>query len=268
VLIAGGGVAGLETMFALRELAGDAVDVELLSPEYDFWYRPLSVGEPFDVARAQRFELPALAAAAGAAFTPGAIAVVEPVARRVQTSRGAELTYDALVIATGTRPVPVLHGALTFRGPSDVDRLRALLAELDAGRAKRVVFTLPRRSGWPLPVYELALMTAAHVSAHGVRGTELSLVTPEAAPLQTLGPAVSAAVSDRLHAHGIALYTGRYPVSFEDGRLELLPDEALPADQVVALARLEGQRIPGLPHGRDGFLVTDSSGRVDALDDV
>ena len=33
VLIAGGGVAGLETLLALRALAGDLVDLELLAPE-------------------------------------------------------------------------------------------------------------------------------------------------------------------------------------------------------------------------------------------
>ena len=83
MLIAGGGVAGLETMLALRDLAGDLVDIELLSPEHHFWYRPLSVGEPFDAAQVHNYELPAMAAAVGATFTPGAIAVVEPEAHRV-----------------------------------------------------------------------------------------------------------------------------------------------------------------------------------------
>ena len=50
VVIAGGGVAGLEAMLAIRDLGGDLVDVELLSPEHHFWYRPLSVAEPFGLA--------------------------------------------------------------------------------------------------------------------------------------------------------------------------------------------------------------------------
>ena len=268
VLIAGGGVAGLETMLALRDLAGDLVDIELLSPEHHFWYRPLSVGEPFDVAQVHHYELPAMAAAVGATFTPGAIAVVEPEAHRVVTGNGTELKYDMLVVACGTRPVPALHGALTFRGPSDVDRLRALLAEIDGGVAKRIVFALPRHAGWPLPLYELALMTSAHVEDRGTRGIELSLVTLEPSPLAALGPAASDAVTDLLHERGIALYTGRYPLSFEEGRLELVPAETLAADRVVALARLEGQRVPGIPHDRDGFVVTDRTGRVEELEDV
>jgi sulfide:quinone oxidoreductase len=36
VLIAGGGVAAIEALLALRDLAGDHVDIELLAPERYF----------------------------------------------------------------------------------------------------------------------------------------------------------------------------------------------------------------------------------------
>ena len=36
VLVAGGGVAGLETLLALRALAGDRVDITLVAPELRF----------------------------------------------------------------------------------------------------------------------------------------------------------------------------------------------------------------------------------------
>ena len=268
VLIAGGGVAGLETMLALRELAGNLVEVELLSPEHHFWYRPLAVGEPFDTAEVQRFELQAIAGAVGATFTPAAIGIVDPVHSRVLTSHGAELTYDVLVVACGTRSLPALDGAVTFRGPSDVDRLRTLLEEIDAGAAKRIAFALPRHAGWPLPLYELALQTAIHVEDRRIYGIELSLVTHERAPLAMLGAAASDAVSHLLHERRIALHAGRYPLSFRDGRLTLVPDETIAADRVVALARLVGQPIPGIPQDRDGFVAVDRTGRVEGLDDV
>ena len=67
VLVAGGGVAGLETLLALRALAGDLVDLELLAAEPAFWYRPLAVVEPFDAGRARHFELAGIAEAASAA---------------------------------------------------------------------------------------------------------------------------------------------------------------------------------------------------------
>ena len=47
VLVAGAGVAGLETALALEAIAREYVTVELIAPERDFTYRPLAVAEPF-----------------------------------------------------------------------------------------------------------------------------------------------------------------------------------------------------------------------------
>ncbi len=66
VVIAGGGVAALEATLALRALAPELVDIELLAPESEFVYRPLAVAEPFLVGEVRRFPLLQLAEAAGA----------------------------------------------------------------------------------------------------------------------------------------------------------------------------------------------------------
>jgi len=268
VLIAGGGVAGLETMLALRELAGELVSLELLSPEHHFWYRPLSVAEPFDGSRIPRFELPQIASAANADFTAGALVAIDADAHVAYTSRGAELPYDVLVVACGTRPFDALEGALTFRGPSDTERLQALLEEIERGEASRVVFVLPHRAGWSLPLYELALLTAEHLEQHGVDDVDLDLVTHEPRPLSLFGPEAGVAVSELLRKRGIALHTGRRPLSFSDGWLELDEERTLAADRVVALPRLEGHRIAGVPCDGDGFVEVDRWGRVEELVDV
>lgn len=57
VVIAGGGVAGLEALLALSELARDLVDVELVSPNDQFVYRPLLVAEPLGAAEVLRIDL-------------------------------------------------------------------------------------------------------------------------------------------------------------------------------------------------------------------
>ena len=57
VLIAGAGVAGLEAAFALRQFAGDRVQLKLLTPSDAFVYRPLAVAEPFSSGAAQRYPL-------------------------------------------------------------------------------------------------------------------------------------------------------------------------------------------------------------------
>jgi sulfide:quinone oxidoreductase len=266
VLIAGGGVAGLETLLALRALAGDLVDLELLAPEPEFWYRPLAVAEPFDAARAHHFELAGIAETAAAAFTLGQLVSVDADAKLARTAQGAEIDYDALVIASGALPRPALPGALTFRGPADSDAFRRLLAEAESGSVRSIAFAVPRAATWPLPLYELALLTATHLEQH--KHVELALVTPEAAPLGLFGDAASDAVRTLLSERGIRLHTGRYPAGYEAGRLELVPETTLLAERVVALPRLEGSQILGIPQDADGFIATDLSGRVRGLTGV
>src|SRR5215213_7275582 len=48
VVVAGGGVAGLEAVLALQSLAGELLEIELLAPARHFTYRPLAVAAPFD----------------------------------------------------------------------------------------------------------------------------------------------------------------------------------------------------------------------------
>src|SRR5436309_3574645 len=47
VVIAGGGVAGIEGALALREMAGDRVSITIIEPRDELVYRPMTVQEPF-----------------------------------------------------------------------------------------------------------------------------------------------------------------------------------------------------------------------------
>src|SRR5689334_5414530 len=51
VVVAGGGVAGLETLVALNALAGDRIAATLVAPESHFALRALDVFEPFGIGR-------------------------------------------------------------------------------------------------------------------------------------------------------------------------------------------------------------------------
>jgi sulfide:quinone oxidoreductase len=267
VLIAGGGVAGLETLLGLRALAGELVELELIAPEPEFWYRPLAVAEPFGLARAEHFDLGTIADSVGAAFTLDRLASVESAAHLARTAHGAAIGYDALVIACGALPRPALPGALSFRGPADSNAFKELLAEAKRGTVSSIAFAAPSAGIWPLPLYELALLTAAYLAERDSQ-VRLALVTPEPSPLALFGAAASDAVQALLAAHAIKLYGGFYPARYEGGRLELVPAATLQADRVVALPRLEGPRILGLPQDDGGFVATDRQGRVHGLADV
>jgi sulfide:quinone oxidoreductase len=166
----------------------DLVDVALLAPEYHFYYRPLAVAEPFGAGRVRRWELDDLARGAGAEFLPGELGAVDAEARVAELTSGLRIEYDALVLAIRARPQPAVSGALTFRGPADVEAMERLLAEIARGEVSRVAFAVPSGVVWPLPLYELALLTATELERRGVDAA-LSLVTSEPAPLALFGAA-------------------------------------------------------------------------------
>ena len=268
VLIAGGGVAALEAMLALRSLAYDRVRVELLSPQRDFVYRPMAVAEPFGLDGMRRFDLQALAGGVGAGYRSDAIEVVEPDRRVIRSRAGAEIPYDALLIACGARMHEAIPGAITFWGTGDAGRYRALLGELESGIADELLFSVPPRTGWPLPLYELALMTSAHLAERGGGEPHLTIATSESSPLELFGARASAAVRDLLERRRIGLSCSCYPVEVDEQGLRIVPDAHLSADRVVATPRLEGPRLDGVPHDDEGFIPTDSFGRVLGLEDA
>ena len=268
VLIAGGGVAGLEATLALRELAADLVDVELIAPEARFSYRPVAVAEPFGLGETRQFDLAELAAAGGARFTAGGLAGIDAQRKVVRLSTGGEVGYDALLVACGAVPVAAVPGALTFRGPADSDRMRELLDAVSSGHVERVVFVVPWGAVWALPIYELALLTAAHATAVGRGNVTLTLVTPEETPLELFGSAASEAIRELLDEHGIGLRTRSCALEFVAGEVRLLFEDSIAADRVVALPRLRGARIDGIPQTAAGFVPVDEHCRVPGLPDV
>ncbi len=268
VLIAGGGVAALEATLALRALAERRVAITLVAPESDFVYRPLAVAEPFRVGEVERFPLRPLVEAAGAELRQGRVAAVDPDRRVVVTAEQEELPYEVLLLALGAVPREALPGALTFRGSEDGPALAALLERAVDGELRSFVFALPAGVTWPLPLYELALLTGSYLADRGTMGIELTLVTPEEAPLGLFGTRASEAIGELLEARGIGLQLRATPVSFEEGLLGLAPEGEIETAAVVALPRLEGPRLAGIPNDPNGFVPTDEYGRVGSEVDV
>jgi len=127
---------------------------------------------------------------------------------------------------------------------------------------------VPARITWPLPAYELALLTAGYLTDHGTRGVDILLVTPEERPLALFGPEASEALQELLEIRGIELHTGAAPIAWHDGLLEVAGLPAIDADAVVSLPHLVGPALPGLPHDGAGFVPTDPHGRVLGTADV
>jgi sulfide:quinone oxidoreductase len=268
VLIAGGGVAALEAALALTDRAADRVAVELLAPEPHFWYRPVSVAAPFKLGAVTHFELDGLARQIGASFTLGALTGIDEWRHVAYTSMNTQIPYETLLVACGALPFPAVPGALTFRGPADIEVIEHLLEELVVGEVRSVAFVIPWGAVWSLPAYELALLTATHLRERDVKDVDLTLVTPEVEPLQLFGTPASQAARALLDESGVHLQAAAYAGTFADGELQLIPTGSIAADRVVALPRLQGTPIDGLPQTVYGFIPVDSHCRVHGIVDV
>jgi sulfide:quinone oxidoreductase len=267
VLIAGGGVAALEAMMALRTLAADHVRITLLAPEREFRYRPMAVAEPFTIAHTRHAGLAAIAADFDASLLIGALAAVEPAERRVVTRGGERIAYDALVIACGTRMRPAFDGAITIDDHNLGGTLRGLVQDVEEGYTRELAFVVPAQAFWPLPLYELALLTAHRAYDMNV-DVDIAIVSPESAPLALFGAGISNELSRLLRAARIA-FRGSSFAELAHGELTLQPGgHHLRPGRVVALPLLEGIGIGGVPTDAHGFIAVDELGQVRGLDGV
>ena len=267
VVIAGGGVAGLEALLALRSLLTLA-EAHMIAPNRHFVYQPLAVGEPFDLAQTHLSELAEITADQGAKLHVDALELVDGEHHRVHLASGAELPYDALILAVGARRRQWLEGALHFGGAGDAPAFRSLLERFERGIVQRLAFVNPPGASWTLPLYELALLTASHFADHRVIGVELTLITPERDPLGAFGPAAGQMLRSLLADRGIALRAGTYVEEIADGELHLHPAGTLGVDEVVTLAELDGPALAGVPANAAGFIIVDDHCRVIGLEDA
>ncbi|HSC50389.1 MAG TPA: FAD-dependent oxidoreductase [Gaiellaceae bacterium] len=262
VVIVGGGVAALEGALALRALAPEAIHVEVVAPDEDFTYRPMLVAEPFGHGSVRTFPLRRLAEAAGASFRQAIVTGVDAEERLVRTASSDTISYDELLLAPGAVPVTAVPGALCFRGPHEAEALERVMDGAATGEIDRIVFAVPAGAAWALPLYELALLARAWLVDEGSSGVDVTVVTAEDAPLALFGSAASDAVAQLLAARGIGLVTSATPLGFGEGVLTTAPNGELEADVAVALPRLEGPRLAGVPHDSQGFIPTDDHGQI------
>jgi len=271
VLVAGAGVAGLEALLALRQLLGDGIELMLVGREPKFLNRSMSVDQPFKPRRVRGLGLEAAARDLGARWQLGTIDRVEPDRHRVITRDGTVMPYDRLVLAVGARPDRGWdgNGVLTYHGGQDGPAYRLLLQRLRDGKRRSVAFVRQPGPSWPMPIYDLAFMTAAECLRPGCSDLELSLITTEDEPLEIFGHAASTEVRQLLNDRGIALHTGSYAVPRRSGWLRMSPGGIdIRIGYVVTQPRLRGPSLRGIPCDRDGFIRTDAYGRVTGVDDV
>jgi sulfide:quinone oxidoreductase len=264
VVIVGGGVAGLETLMALHALAGDRVELGLVAPENEFVYRPLGVEEPFQVGRLRRVSLDGAARDAGAAFVAGTVEAVDSKEQAIITSGGGRLPYDALVLAVGAEPEPVVDHAMTWDDRTGSELIGGLTRDFEQGYSQSLAVVIPAGPGWPLRGYELALVITLQATGMGMEPAT-TVVVQEPSALSILGAGAVDVLRSELTGAGISVVSAA-AVEVDPGRptgLLLHPSgRRVDVDRVIALPTLHGRPITGIPTDADGFIETDERGRV------
>jgi sulfide:quinone oxidoreductase len=262
VVIVGGGVAALESALALADLAGERTAVTVIAPNAEFVYRPAVVREPFAQAAASRYPLERIIEEAGATLLCDELSWIDAAAKTIHTETGEAISYDALVLATGASPHARYPHALTIDDRDLDETMHGLIQDVEGGHVKKLAFVAAGRMAWPLPLYELALMTAGRAFDAGVE-LEITIATPEDSPLAIFGSRVSGAVGEILERAGIQMISSAYVEVPHAGEVVINPgDRILRPDRVVALPELFGPSVRGIPLGEHGFIRIDAHCRI------
>lgn len=268
VLVAGGGIAGLELLTALRDLAGDKVDVTLVAPDREFVYKPLLIKEPFTSTPPSQIELTGIAEKLDATYIHAGLEAVDAGAHTARLSDGSEVGYDVAAICVGAKLDEALEGVTTLYGFADHIPVNELIERAADHRSRRLAFVVPPGVTWTLPMYEAALMAERRASELGLE-IEIVIYTPEHSPLSAFGRFASQAVDELLGRRGIKHECDCYLSQDPDGTIvHGRRGEPIEAGAFVVLPILSGREIEGLPADDGGFIPIDVNARVRGVEDV
>jgi sulfide:quinone oxidoreductase len=268
VIVVGGGVAALETALALADLSPELTDVSVLAPNTEFVYRPMVVREPFSYATAQRYPLAQIVSDAGALLLQGELGWIDPPARTIHTKADQAIEYDVLVLALGAKVTRRYPHALTIDDRDLDETLHGLLQDIEGDFVHELAFVAPARMAWPLPLYELAMMTAGRAYDMQIK-LKTTIVTPEDSPLAIFGSTASRAVVELLAAANVETVSSAYVEVPSFDKVMINPGgRHLDVDRVVALPELSGPAVRGIPLGENGFIPVDQHCRVRGVERI
>jgi sulfide:quinone oxidoreductase len=257
VVIVGGGVAGLETALALADLAPDRTEVTVLAPNAEFVYRPMVVREPFAYRSARRYPLAPIVRDAGAELITGELGWIDPAARTIHTKADEPIEYDALMLALGASITKRYPHALTIDDRNLDETMHGLIQDIEGGYVHKLAFVAPPRMAWPLPLYELAMMTAGRAYDMGIE-LETTILTSEDSPLAIFGSSASNAVAELLARANVQKIDSAYAEILSSRQVVINPgDRHLEVDRVIALPELYGPPVRGIPLAEHGFIRVD-----------
>ena len=167
-----------------------------------------------------------------------------------------------MLLALRARESAPYEHAHVFTDRDPDQSFREIVRDIELGHASSVAFVLPPGPVWPVPLYELALMTAGRAYDMGIE-LATTIVTPEDSPLAIFGSTASSAVAELLERGHIQTINSAYAEIPHCGEVVINPgDRRLQVDRVIALPELYGPRVRGIPLGENGFIRVNPYGQV------
>ena len=167
------------------------------------------------------------------------------------------LAYDALLVGVGASMHPLYEHVTTVDDARMDELLHGLVQDVEEGYLKRLGIVLPTPISWPLPGYELALMASERAWDMQAE-LDVTLLTPERAPLEMFGQTVSGALAAMLAERRIEVVPSARCEVPQSMTVTVMPGgRTIKLDRIVALPALRGPSVDGLPHNEDGFLPID-----------
>ena len=188
ILILGAGTAGTMAANKLRKRLDSEWDITIVDQDETHYYQPgflfipFGTYEPSDVVKPKREFIPK-----GVNYVNASITELLADDSRVVLGDGTELTYDHLIVATGTNPTPAetpglesaeygktVHDFYTFNGAI---ALRDSLADFDGGTLAINIIEMPIKC--PVAPLEFAFLAEAFFTQRGIRDkVDIVYVTP------------------------------------------------------------------------------------------
>jgi NADPH-dependent 2,4-dienoyl-CoA reductase/sulfur reductase-like enzyme len=245
IVVVGAGLAGLQTVVALRE-QGYGGRLVLLgaepAPPYD--RPPLSKQVLVGAADDSTLEADWAALAVDLRLSTRASAVGDGV---VTTDRG-DVDYDRAVLATGALPrrLPGAESSLTLRTRADASRLRAAI-----------------RPGVHLAIVGAGWIGAEVATAARAAGAEVTVVESMAAPLAVALP-VEVGRRTEPWWSGVDLRVGTRVDAVEPRAVHLVGGETVSADVVLLAIGAQPVALPGVDATGGGAVAVDGRLRTSA----
>jgi sulfide:quinone oxidoreductase len=246
LLILGAGTAG--TMMAAkmrRNLDRDEWEITVVDQDDRHIYQPGLLFIPFSIYRTRDVIKPrSRYIPRGVDFLISEIDAIEPDQNRVRLSGGAELEYDFLVIATGSRIVPEETEGLTENGWQETafdfytldgaSKLEAALEAWEGGRLVLNVVEMPIKC--PIAPIEFVCLADWYLTEKGVRDkTEIVYATPlEGAFTKPRASAMLGDILDKKNIKVEALFSAG-SVDGENGVLKSWDEREIPYDLLVTI---------------------------------